>query len=116
MSVFLAKRMEFALEVANYAGKSTLSHFPIGLESSWKEAKSPVTEADCVAENTIWDLISATYPQDGIVDEAFEDVQSRSGCSWIIAPIDGTKAFIHGVVLRAFFWLSRSGQASRWAW
>ena len=91
--------MEFALEVAYQAGKSTLNRFQTGLEPDWKADNSPVTEADRDAEQKIREMIGRTYPRDGIVGEEFDDVKSSSGCSWIVDPIDGTKAFVHGVPL-----------------
>ena len=99
MADAIPKRLEFALEVAYQAGKSTLSRFQMGLEPDWKADQSPVTEADREAEQKIREMIGRTYPKDGIVGEEFDDVESSSGCSWIVDPIDGTKSFVHGVPL-----------------
>ncbi len=95
----IPQRMEFALEVAYQAGKSTLSRFQTGLEPDWKADQSPVTEADRESEQKIRKMIGRAYPKDGIVGEEFDDVESSSGCSWIVDPIDGTKSFVHGVPL-----------------
>ena len=95
----IPKRLEFALEVAYQAGRSTLSRFQTGLEPEWKADQSPVTEADREAEQMIREMIGRAYPGDGIVGEEFDDVESSSGCSWIVDPIDGTKSFVHGVPL-----------------
>ena len=95
----IPQRLEFALEVAYQAGKSTLSRFQTGLEPDWKADQSPVTEADRESEQKIREMIGRAYPKDGIVGEEFDDVESSSGCSWIVDPIDGTKSFVHGVPL-----------------
>ena len=44
-------------------------------------------------------LLSEQFPKDGVLGEEFDDVPSQSGYRWILDPIDGTKAFIHGVPL-----------------
>ena len=62
-------------------------------EQGW----DPVTEADRAVEKCIRERINARYPQHGIVGEEFGAERGASSWSWIIDPIDGTRAFITGL-------------------
>ena len=57
---------------------------------------SPVTEADRAAERAIRAILAAERPADGIVGEEFGNAAGTSGLTWVIDPIDGTKAFMSG--------------------
>ena len=57
----------------------------------------PVTVADREAETAIRKAITAAYPADAILGEEFEPKAGNSGYSWVIDPIDGTKAFVCGL-------------------
>ena len=92
--------LQFAIELAEQAGQSTLNYFSSkSLQVFTKRDATPVTEADRKAEELIRDAITSRYPQDGVLGEEFEERPSGNNRRWIIDPIDGTKAFIHGVPL-----------------
>ena len=38
--------------------------------------------------------IKKKFPKDGIIGEEFKAKKSKSGFSWVIDPIDGTRSFI----------------------
>jgi inositol-phosphate phosphatase/L-galactose 1-phosphate phosphatase/histidinol-phosphatase len=57
---------------------------------------SPVTEADRAAEQAIRSILAGERPQDGIVGEEYGSQAGTSGFTWVIDPIDGTKAFMTG--------------------
>ena len=99
MSDSLVKEMEFAVEAAWQAGRSTLGYFLTAVQPEWKEDATPVTVADREAEETIRKLLVKAYPADGIVGEEFGNVRGTSGRRWLVDPIDGTKSFIQGVPL-----------------
>lgn len=91
---------ETAIAAATAGGLETLKWFrqPIGVDN--KAAGSgfdPVTEADKVCERVIRNHIHASYPKHAIRGEEYEDVGS-SEWTWLIDPIDGTRAFISGFV------------------
>ena len=67
---------------------------PIAIER--KADISPVTEADRAAEQAMRSILKAERPQDGIVGEEFGTAEGTSGLTWVIDPIDGTKAFMTG--------------------
>jgi len=56
----------------------------------------PVTEADTNAESAIRALIHAERPDDAILGEEHGHETGTSGRTWVIDPIDGTRAFITG--------------------
>ena len=56
----------------------------------------PVTEADREAERAMRALLAERRPDDGIVGEEFGPLEGRSGLTWVLDPIDGTRAFLSG--------------------
>ncbi len=72
---------------------------------TYKTDNSPVTIADKEIEQTIRNAISTQYPQHTIIGEEFgtdtttQTQYEKNRYAWIIDPIDGTQAFIHGVPL-----------------
>ena len=89
-----------AIEIATTAGKATLEwfHSP-DLDVDRKDDGTPVTIADRTAEQMIRDELGRRFPDDAIVGEEHDDTEGASGRTWIIDPIDGTKAFVRGVPL-----------------
>src|SRR5690606_30634377 len=57
----------------------------------------PVTEADTEAERAIREAIAAAYPDHAIIGEEWPSRPGAAPYTWIIDPIDGTRAFISGV-------------------
>jgi histidinol phosphatase-like enzyme (inositol monophosphatase family) len=86
----------FAQTLADAAGAAIRPYFraEYGLET--KSDQSPVTLADRAGEQAMRDLIDRAYPDDGIVGEEFGIKEGTSGRSWVLDPIDGTRAFISG--------------------
>jgi histidinol-phosphatase len=93
-------RLDLALAIAYEAGKITLEYFRReDLEVERKGDDTPVTAADRGAEEHLRRRIAEAYAQDAIVGEELADHPGSSPFRWIIDPIDGTKAFIHGMPL-----------------
>lgn len=67
----------------------------------WGGAKGydPVTEADKGAEAAIRALIEAEYPGHGILGEEYGAKAGTEPFTWVLDPIDGTRAFITGLPL-----------------
>ncbi len=92
--------VEFAVELARSAGRLTLDWFQsASLTVDHKVDGSPVTAADLAAETHIRDRIAQRFPDDAIIGEEHPDTTGTSGRTWVIDPIDGTKAFTKGVPL-----------------
>lgn len=71
------------------------SELPVELKAD----ETPVSLADREAEKAIRGVIHRHFPDDGIWGEEFGREEGTSGVSWILDPIDGTKAFIRGCPL-----------------
>ena len=96
----LATLLRDAVDLTRQAGDLTLRYFrSLELAVESKDDGTPVTEADRGAERLIREELDRRYPEDGVFGEEEEEKPSESGRRWIIDPIDGTKAFTHGVAL-----------------
>ncbi len=56
----------------------------------------PVTEADRAAERAMRDVLARERPHDSILGEEYGTRDGTSGLTWVLDPIDGTRAFICG--------------------
>lgn len=56
----------------------------------------PVTEADRAAERAMRAVLARERPADGILGEEYGTTEGTSGLTWVLDPIDGTRAFISG--------------------
>lgn len=96
----IERRLPLALAIAREAGKITLGFYQrADLNVERKADNTPVTMADRQAELHLRQRIAAELPGDGIFGEEYPEQPGTSGFRWILDPIDGTKAFIHGVPL-----------------
>lgn len=107
------ERYEFARDIARRAGEITLKYFQTGVQVEIKDDSSPVTAADRAAEEFLRGEIEKHCPGDGIIGEEFGAIESRTGRTWILDPIDGTKSFIHGVPLYGTLVALEEGGTSR---
>jgi myo-inositol-1(or 4)-monophosphatase len=88
----------FANALADAAGEVIRPFFRRKIEVIDKGASmfDPVTAADKGAEEAIRALIQRERPADGILGEEYGEVEGSSGRTWVIDPVDGTRAFITG--------------------
>jgi len=90
-----------ANRLADAAAEVTLAHFRgHALDLSDKEhglGFDPVTAADRGAEAAIRAILARERPDDSIFGEEEERTHGTSGLTWVIDPIDGTRAFISGL-------------------
>jgi myo-inositol-1(or 4)-monophosphatase len=91
--------LRFARETAYQAGRLTLEYFNKGVVADAKADGSPVTIADKRAEELIRRAVERRYPEHAVLGEEFGESNAGASRRWIVDPIDGTKAFIHGVPL-----------------
>lgn len=102
MTTSLRDLLDFAVETAYLAGRTTLAYFQTGVQAEFKADSSPVTLADRAAEQLIRQRIEKRFPHHAIVGEEF-GVQGSADAThrWFIDPIDGTKSFLRGIPLYA---------------
>ena len=97
----LAALKTFALETAEAAGAAALPYFRSAVHVENKKADEqgydPVTAADRRAEEIVREAVGARYPQHGLFGEEFGH-QPGNGLTWVIDPIDGTRAFVTGML------------------
>jgi myo-inositol-1(or 4)-monophosphatase len=99
---FISELTAFAQMAATVAGQAIMPHFRSALEIDNKlaadgEGWDPVTAGDRAAEEAIRALIEKHYPNHGIIGEEFGTKPARSDFTWILDPIDGTRAFVIGM-------------------
>ncbi len=89
----------FAQHMAKAAGQAILPHFrknaPIDVKQH--ESWDPVTEGDRAGERAIRALIEQQFPDHGIIGEEYGTKDARSAFTWVLDPIDGTRAFVIGL-------------------
>ncbi|GAB0119510.1 inositol monophosphatase family protein [Acidisoma sp. 7E03] len=86
-----------ALAAADAAAEAVRPYFRMGLEADAKADDSPVTLADRAAEQAMRAVLAKAHPGHGIIGEEFgESAPGQDGLSWVLDPIDGTRAFITG--------------------
>ncbi len=61
-----------------------------------------VTDLDLRVEKIASKLINLKFPDHNIIGEEFGNIDQNSDFTWIIDPIDGTKAFISGIPVFTF--------------
>jgi histidinol phosphatase-like enzyme (inositol monophosphatase family) len=92
--------VEEAVALTRMAGEATLRWFrDSSLTIDRKGDGTPVTQADREAERLIRAELAVRHPDDGVLGEEEPETVGTSGRRWILDPIDGTKAFTHGVPL-----------------
>ncbi|WP_122467051.1 MULTISPECIES: histidinol-phosphatase [Brevundimonas] len=93
----------FALELAAAAAAVTLPLFrtdDLGEQDKGGAAGfDPVTRADRDAEAAIRRLIAARHPDHGVIGEEYGEDRPDAEWTWMLDPIDGTRAFIAGLPL-----------------
>ncbi|MRX51567.1 histidinol-phosphatase [Paracoccus sp. S-4012] len=89
-----------AREAADAARAETLPRFrtrDLGADNKLEGGFDPVTEADRAAERAIRAVLARRRPDDAIVGEEYGPTPGRSGLTWVLDPVDGTRAFISGI-------------------
>ena len=92
--------LEFAKGTVIRAGKITLNGFRVRREVSNKSGGSefdPVTASDREGEELIRSAINEHWPQHGVLGEEF-GYRQGNGLTWVMDPIDGTRAFVSGLL------------------
>lgn len=98
-SVVTDEMISTANRAADAAGHVIRRYFRASrgaLATSTKMDESPVTLADREAEDAVRAVIIDVFPEHAILGEEMGETAADSSFTWIIDPIDGTKAFIAG--------------------
>ena len=88
-----------AEEMADAARGVTLRYFrsdALAVDNKEADGFDPVTVADREAERAMRTVLAKRRPDDAIFGEEFGKSAGTSGLTWVLDPIDGTRAFISG--------------------
>lgn len=91
--------VEFAVHLSRIAAAQILEHFRAGFDVDNKAATGaydPVTVADRNAEAAMRREIHRAYPDHGVLGEEYGHEPGTSAYTWVLDPIDGTRAFVLG--------------------
>ena len=89
-----SKELKAALEAARAAADVIRGFYQRNVKIEVKADKSPVTEADVRAEETIRDLLTRRFPTYGFYGEETGKSDLDAESVWLVDPIDGTKSFV----------------------
>ena len=102
----LAALEPFLIELHRVASAQTLPRFRTDTAVEDKgEANTvgggydPVTEADREAERAIRRLIAEHHPDHGVIGEEEGEDRPDADWTWVLDPVDGTRAFVSGLPL-----------------
>lgn len=98
----LDKFLAVAAQAADSAAQVTMHYFRNALQVANKAGEfafDPVTQADKEAELAIRDILTSAFPDVGFYGEEHAAIESGSGLTWVVDPIDGTRAFMSGMPL-----------------
>jgi histidinol-phosphatase len=89
-----SKELEAALEAAQAASAVIQQFYRRNLTVTIKADKSPVTQADVQAEETIQRILRARFPSYGFFGEESGRHAMHAESIWLVDPLDGTKSFV----------------------
>ena len=92
----LVGAVALAERLADAAAVEIRARFRHSYKVETKEDVTPVTEADRAAERAMRAILAAECPQDGVAGEEYGAAGGSSGLTWVLDPVDGTKAFMSG--------------------
>lgn len=98
----LAQLLAGAERAADAAAEVTLRYFRSDMEvenKAGEHAFDPVTQADRQAELAIRASLQDEFPDIGFHGEEHDAIVGDSGLTWVVDPIDGTRAFMSGMPL-----------------
>ena len=85
--------------LAEAARAATLRHFRtpgLAADNKLDQGFDPVTAADREAERAMRAVLAARRPDDAIYGEEYGVQEGTSGLTWVLDPVDGTRAFLSG--------------------
>ncbi|MDH2325806.1 histidinol-phosphatase [Cereibacter sp. SYSU M97828] len=86
-------------ELADAAREATLQHFraaDLSADNKGTTLFDPVTIADREAERRMREILARRRPHDAILGEEMGAKTGTSGLTWVLDPVDGTRAFLCG--------------------
>lgn len=91
--------LDVANEMADAARATILPYFrsaQLVTDNKLASGFDPVTQADRAAEQAMRAVLAKRRPDDAVLGEEFGMTSGRSGLTWVLDPIDGTRGFVAG--------------------
>ena len=95
----LRQLTDVAHALADAARPETLRYFRapgLGIDNKDAAGFDPVTEADRASERAMRSVLADLRPDDGILGEEYGTTSGTTGLTWVLDPIDGTRAYMAG--------------------
>lgn len=89
-----SSELRAALDAARAAAEVIRGFYQRNVRIEVKADKTPVTEADVRAEETIRELLARRFPAYGFYGEETGKSHMDAESVWLVDPIDGTKSFV----------------------
>jgi myo-inositol-1(or 4)-monophosphatase len=96
-----SRELQTAIAAARAAEKILLKNMDKQHIARKKGAHDFCTNVDLKAEKAIMGIIAKRFPEHNIVSEEEGDIGKKSGFSWLVDPIDGTKNYFRKIPLFA---------------
>ena len=90
----MSPELQTAREAAAAAAAISRDYYRGNFSVTIKDDKTPVTQADVECEKAIRDIILRDFPDDGFYGEETGRHGDNAKRTWLVDPIDGTKAFV----------------------
>ena len=91
--------LDIALACIEAGGPAALTHFrerDLFVDNKAESGFDPVTAADRAVEAAMRHILAQHRPDDAVLGEEEAPTTGRSGLTWVLDPIDGTRAFLCG--------------------
>lgn len=92
--------LDFAKEIADYAGKVMLKYIDAEKDESYKEDETIVTRADKEINDYLIERVKSVYPTHAVDGE--EAQFGESEYIWVCDPVDGTAMYARGIRTATF--------------
>lgn len=89
--------LEVAVRAAREAGDILREYYYRSKQIQSKGKRNLVTEADLLSEQKVINILSAEYPDHGILGEESGQSEQSSEFLWVIDPLDGTTNYTFGI-------------------
>ena len=86
--------LQAALDAAQAAAEVIRRLYRQNLAITLKADRSPVTQADILAEEAIRGVLAARFPGHGFYGEETGQERMQAESVWLVDPLDGTKSFV----------------------
>ena len=93
--------LDFAKEIALYAGKVMMDNYNSDVNMDFKEDKTIVTRVDKEVNSYLIEKVKEKYPDHSVIGEE-ESNSFESDYAWVCDPLDGTSMYVNHIPVFVF--------------